>query len=103
MYEIKSGRINYMCSILRETSDRICHSSVELRIICGFHASLLRHLLVLKGVTEMEVDRCYIIVIFESFRRMCYARRIFTLIRFTYNWPILVSELLLTLQKRVSV
>jgi hypothetical protein len=42
--------------MLRESSDRICHSSIELRIVGGFHASLLRHLLILKGVAEMKVD-----------------------------------------------
>jgi hypothetical protein len=73
--------------MLRESSDRIYNSSLELGI-SGFHATPLWHLVVSKGVTEMEVhtemlcQSIFFVVIFEPFRTMFYARRISTVTRY---------------------
>jgi hypothetical protein len=65
--------ITCVMSVLRESSNRICNSSKRLGIIGDFRATLLQHLLVLKGVAEMELDTGILyqcINIFELFGAM---------------------------------
>jgi hypothetical protein len=49
--------ITCVTCVLRESPNRICKTSIRLRIIEDFEATLLQEFLALKDAGEMEVDR----------------------------------------------
>jgi hypothetical protein len=85
--------ITYVKHVSWESPNGKSNLSVSLAFFVGVHATVLQHLLVLKGDAEIDVDTEMLyqsINIFEFFRMVFYARRISTMALYFYSW--LISE-----------